>query len=151
MKTPRLTRNQWIAIVGLLVPVLAAVITIFWQRPTTEYAPQTIQNSPGGIQVQGNLNVENNEFPKPTIEYSTTSAISLGRDGLYHQTFELRFYYVMGTNPVRSFRASKYLTSCNEPQKSSGPSFDNGRYFESSTIECWMRIIPPSNEILFWY
>lgn len=148
----KLSKNQWISVVGVVVVLGVGIATIYFSKATTE---QKVINSPSSIntvgQVGDNTLINNNQFPKPTIEYSTTSPLTLGKDGFYHQSFQLKFYYVLGTSPKRTFKVSRFFADCSSPQGNGAPSFDNGRYFESSTIECWMKIIPPAGTVLFWY
>jgi hypothetical protein len=151
MNIPSFTKNQWIGISSVVATFVVGVVVISFQHSTTEYAPQAMQGSPGGIQVQGNLNVEKNQFPKPIIEYSATSPLTQDESGFYHRTFELRFYYVLGTAPKRTFKVSDFFTDCSDPKTSSAPGFTNGRYFESSTIDCRMKTSPPADTVLFWY
>ncbi|MDP7466593.1 MAG: hypothetical protein QGH85_03160, partial [Candidatus Pacebacteria bacterium] len=48
----------------------------------------------------------NNEFPKPTIEYTTSSSATIESDGYIHQVYNLRLYHVLGTAPKRTFNIS---------------------------------------------
>ena len=139
-----------VAIIGALALIAAAVISLggAWQ-PTL----QANVNGNGNVTAVGE-NAQatvNNEFPKPTIEYSTSSPPTFESDGYIHQTYKLRFYYVLGTAPQRTFKISNSFVNCSEPKGDPAPSFANGRYYESSTIECWMKKVPPREEVLFWY
>lgn len=152
MNNIQLTKNQWIRVAGVVAVLVVGIATIYFSKTTPE---QKVTDSPGSIntigQIGSNTMINNNQFPKPTIEYSAVSSPTLDKDGFYHQIFQLKFYYVLGTAPERTFNVSDFFTDCSEPEGSSAPSFSNGRYFESSTIECWMKTIPPTGTVLFWY
>jgi len=92
-----------------------------------------------------------NQFPRPVIEYATSSLSIIGNDGYIHQIYQLKFYYVLGTVPQRNFKASNFFIDCSEPKGVGNPAFSGGRYYESLTIECWMKSIPQEGEVLFWY
>lgn len=140
-----------VSVAGLVIGtlILYFVFGIGWSLPANQANVNGNGNATAvGENAQATIN---NKFPTPTIEYSTSSPAFIGNDGYIHQVYQLRFYYVLGTAPDRSFKISSTFINCAEPKGDSAPSVDNGRYYESSMIECWMKTPPPPGELLFSY
>ena len=114
----------------------------------TDYAPQNMINSPGGLQVQAdNVKIEKNNLPKPTLEYNTLSAPEKKGDGLYHATYNVYFYDPLGTGP-KNFKLSAGI-DCEQPENGT-PYFNNGRVGIIFQMNCWMQEIPLDDVKLFF-
>jgi hypothetical protein len=59
------------------------------------YAPQQMNGSPDGVQVQGNGNIVN-KYPPAKLSYDILSSSQKQSDGLYHTTFGIYVYYAQG-------------------------------------------------------
>jgi|SRR3989344_3600764 len=72
-----------------LIAAIATIYQVFFQHPTTSYAPQTMENSSGGLQVQGDGNIivatPNRE---PITQYKILSTTEKLEDG-FHTKIEI--------------------------------------------------------------
>lgn len=90
MKIPTFTKNQWITISGSMVVLVVGVATIYFQHPTTSYAPQIMENSSGAVQVQGNGNtIVATPNREPITQYNILSTSEKIDDGLFHTKIEV--------------------------------------------------------------
>lgn len=77
-------------IMGLL-SLFGVGLTIYFQRPSASYAPQTMENSSGGVQIQGNGNtIVATPNHEPITEYNVLSVSEKLNDGLFHTKIEVR-------------------------------------------------------------
>jgi hypothetical protein len=92
----KITRDQYIGIAAIFVTIILTVIG--WQnsKPTIKYEPQTMTNSPGGINIKGDGNTVNN-YPPPKFAYREVVPSKIGNDGKYHTFFVLSIATAPGT------------------------------------------------------
>ena len=100
MKNFNFTKNQWIAIISLVI----AAVGLLLRNNSVFFAPQSIVNSPSSLQVQGSVDINVNV---PTIFKIVKKEESLLPDGRYQIAL---FVNHLGENPVSEFTV-KVLTN----------------------------------------
>lgn len=139
------------AIITSLFGLIGVILIIVFQKSTTntelKYSPQSMDDSPGGIQVQGNL--IKNEYPEPELRYEVTQYPNLEQDGYYHASYKVYLFHAFGADIKRDFKQSG-LISCGEP-KQTELYVENGKFAETIIMDCRMKELPPEGTELFYY
>ncbi len=82
------------ALITGLLGLFGVGLIIYFQHPTTSYAPQTMENSSGGVQVQGNGNtIVATPNHEPITRYKILSVSEKLDDGLFHTKIEVGVFF----------------------------------------------------------